>query len=377
MIRHRVHRVLVRDGETILGVLEPARPDELRRPTIRTWSRCRSSRLKRCRVAGRRPCRSTRWWRCCTSDGIRIERIARLVRELNSQPVRAAVVAARAGRTAAPQLPDRDGQRRPRRADPQDRPGQRAAAARRLSPSTGSSRWPRASTPRLSRVRLPALPGQHHADQPAVAPAAGGASRRPCAAGCFGAEPEGVMNLAIFLDAAAVAGDADLLGAGAPLRRRHAWSTTTSSSPASPAPPTSSSEPGGWWAGWCGLRGRDEQAFDLKKLGTFPIVHGVRALALQHRVARNRHGGAAAGAGRTRAPAGRSMARDLTDALHFLMGLKIDRQPASARLRPAGQQPGAAVDARHARARPAEGLRWRSSRPFRQHLRRHFRLDFL
>ena len=43
-------------------------------------------------------------------------------------------------------------------------------------------------------------------------------------------------------------------------------------------------EPAGWWARLTGLRGRDEQPFDLKKLGTFPIVHGVRSLALQSHV---------------------------------------------------------------------------------------------
>ena len=45
-------------------------------------------------------------------------------------------------------LPAGDGQRRPRRADPQDRPGQRAAAARRLRAGRSWPRSPRASTPR-------------------------------------------------------------------------------------------------------------------------------------------------------------------------------------------------------------------------------------
>ena len=74
-----------------------------------------------------------------------------------------------------------------------------------------------------------------------------------------------------------------------------AWSTTMPSSRASPAPPVQFDEAGGWWAGCHGARATD--SFDLKKLGTFPIVHGVRALALQHRVDAFEHGDAVAGAG--------------------------------------------------------------------------------
>ncbi len=41
-------------------------------------------------------------------------------------------------------------------------------------------------------------------------------------------------------------------------------------------------EPGNWFTRLTGRR--NEQPLDLKKLGTFPIVHGVRALALQYGV---------------------------------------------------------------------------------------------
>ena len=71
----------------------------------------------------------------------------------------------------------------------------------------------------------------------------------------------------------------------------------------------------------CGLL-TEEQAFDLKKLGTFPIVHGVRALALQHRIDAQRtteriHQLA------TKGHLDAKLASDLTDALQFLMGLKL------------------------------------------------------
>ena len=39
-----------------------------------------------------------------------------------------------------------------------------------------------------------------------------------------------------------------------------------------------------WWTRLPGLSGRAAAEIDLKKLGIFPIVHGVRTLALQYRV---------------------------------------------------------------------------------------------
>ena len=66
----------------------------------------------------------------------------------------------------------------------------------------------------------------------------------------------------------------------------------------------------------------DKQALDLKKAGIFPIVHGVRTLALRHHV----HAqstvlrlDALVAAGRLSA----AMASDLTDSLHFMMSLKL------------------------------------------------------
>ena len=138
----------------------------------------------------------------------------------------------------------------------------------------------------------------------------------------FGAEPDGAMNLAIFLDAAAVAGDAALL--------QHARGFVDEFLVDNDAffarfvaAADQFSEPSGWWPRWAGLRERDEQPFDLKKLGTFPIVHGVRTLALQHHV---HELGTAARlqvlADRQLLPA--PLARDLAEALHFLMAARLD-----------------------------------------------------
>ena len=81
---------------------------------------------------------------------------------------------------------------------------------------------------------------------------------------------------------------------------------------------------------------RNEQPLDLKKLGTFPIVHGMRAMALRHHV---REAGTAE---RIRVLVAQHqldepLGRDLLEALHYLMGLKLRQQM---RQRAAGQQPG-------------------------------------
>lgn len=188
----------------------------------------------------------------------------------------------------------------------------------------------------------------------------------------FGADPDGPMRLAIFFDAACVAGDARLLEAA----RLHLENILVDNDAflarfASAADQFSESSP--WWS-WLTTR-RDEQVLDLKKLGTFPIVHGVRALALRHRV---RAVGtvdrlqALMACGAIDAP----LARDLTDALHFMMALKLNHQLRERRL---GLQPSNLV-------RPAElGTLEREPlqdalaiiRRFRALLRQQFKLDTL
>ena len=137
----------------------------------------------------------------------------------------------------------------------------------------------------------------------------------------YDAKAEGPMHLAIFLDAAAVAGDAGLLQQAK--QAVHDFLPDNDAFLARFASAVDQfAEPAGWWARLTAPRGRDEQLFDLKKLGTFPIVHGVRSLALQARI------GALGTAERVRAlvEARRldaDLGRDLVEALRFLMGLKL------------------------------------------------------
>jgi CBS domain-containing protein len=133
--------------------------------------------------------------------------------------------------------------------------------------------------------------------------------------------PESLMALAIFLDAHAVAGDGSLLESV-----RQGVFGLVSDSDALLARFASAinsfQESGGWWNR---LRSRGEQAeetLDLKKAGIFPLVHGIRSMALELRLDEL---GTVARIGRLVA-AGKltpAMAADLTESLHFFMGLKL------------------------------------------------------
>lgn len=135
-------------------------------------------------------------------------------------------------------------------------------------------------------------------------------------------DPEGLMALAIFVDAHAVAGDARLLAAvraevdglvaadDALLGR---FASAIDSFP---------SETGGWWNRLLLIGEQDPQVLDLKKSAIFPIVHGVRSLALRDHVQ------ATGTAARLEAlvQAGRisaADASDLVDSLHFAMSLRL------------------------------------------------------
>jgi CBS domain-containing protein len=149
----------------------------------------------------------------------------------------------------------------------------------------------------------------------------------------FAADPQGPMRLAIFFDAAAVAGDRSLLDSARDhLDNIYAGNDAFLARFASAVDQFSAG--GGWWS-WLTTR-RDDTQLDLKKIGTFPIVHGVRVLALQHRL---RELGTAARLGVLveRGAIESELARDLVDALHCLMAMKLTHQ---LRQRAAGEVPG-------------------------------------
>jgi CBS domain-containing protein len=135
-------------------------------------------------------------------------------------------------------------------------------------------------------------------------------------------DPASLMALAIFIDAHAVAGDASLL-AGV----RAEMDLLVASDDAllgrfAAAIDSFPDESGGWWNRLLLIGTQDKPVIDLKKAGIFPIVHGVRSLALQAHVAATGTSArldALVAAGRL--PAG--FATDLANSLQWLMGLKL------------------------------------------------------
>ncbi|TPE46840.1 putative nucleotidyltransferase substrate binding domain-containing protein [Amaricoccus solimangrovi] len=189
-----------------------------------------------------------------------------------------------------------------------------------------------------------------------------------------GSAPEGPMNLAIFLDAAAVAGDAALLDElETYLRGLLAGSDAFFARFAAAIEQFGGG--GGWWRRLPGLSGREAAEIDLKKLGIFPLVHGVRTLALQYGVTglgTAERIAALSAAGRIDAP----LARDLVDALHLLMGLKLGN---NLRQLDAGRAPDNAVRLSELGTLDREALREALAivRRFKDWLRSHYRLDAL
>lgn len=130
---------------------------------------------------------------------------------------------------------------------------------------------------------------------------------------------DSLMALAIFIDAHAVCGDANLLEGvrdevfnllmdNDALMARFAGSINAFDMAS------------GWWNRLLSLG--DDNLLDLKKAGTFPLVHGVRSLALAHRInATSTVARIEALAMAERLPA--DLAGELLDSLHFFMGLKL------------------------------------------------------
>jgi CBS domain-containing protein len=135
-------------------------------------------------------------------------------------------------------------------------------------------------------------------------------------------DPQGLMSLAIFIDAHAVAGDASLLAEVRAEVDRLVTADDVLLGRFAAAIDSFPQESGGWWNRLLLVGEQDKQTLDLKKSGIFPIVHGVRSLALsEHVLAAGTQAriDALVAAGRLSS----KFATDLADSLHFLMGLKL------------------------------------------------------
>jgi len=134
-------------------------------------------------------------------------------------------------------------------------------------------------------------------------------------------DPQGLMALAIFIDAHTVAGDSALLAEVRAEVDRLVAADDALLGRFAAAIDSFPEESGSWWNRLL-LGEQDKPALDLKKSGIFPIVHGVRSLALSEHVpatgTQARIDALVAG-GRLSSAFG----TDLGDSLHFLMGLKL------------------------------------------------------
>ncbi len=134
--------------------------------------------------------------------------------------------------------------------------------------------------------------------------------------------PDGdsLMNLAIFMDSHAVCGDARLLE---DVQRGLMKLATDHDAMLArfAAAIDAFGNRTGWWNRLLGL-GDTDQHLNLKKEGIFPLVHGVRSLALARRVTETSTAAriaALVGDGTLSAEIG----TDLLESLHFFMGLKL------------------------------------------------------
>ena len=190
----------------------------------------------------------------------------------------------------------------------------------------------------------------------------------------FAPTSDHLMSLAIFLDAHSVAGDAALLEGVREQVWRFAHDNAGTLGRFAGAIDAFSTD-SGWWNRLLHRGDGGKELLDLKKAGIFPIVHGVRSLAFEHRIA------ATGTAERIEAllagghlPA--DLGTDLVDSLHFFMGLKLRAGlQALEQGRTAGS--GIALDKLGSLDRDLLKDTLAVVKRFKAHLRQHFHLDVL
>ncbi|MBL8308748.1 MAG: CBS domain-containing protein [Rubrivivax sp.] len=372
MVRHRVHRLLVKDGEAVLGVLGQLDLVSF----VANHSHIIGVQIDDAAGVDELAAASARvdhLVRLLHGSGIRIERVTRLVSELNTR-----LIARLWSLIAPPELVANscllamgsEGRGEQILKTDQDnalllREGFEFAAlaevAQRFSAALVQLGWP----PCPGGIMLSNPLWRH-------TPAS---LRERMRLWIYGQGPEaaeGPMHLAIFFDAAAVAGDATLLEAArTQLAQLLSGADTYLARFAAAA--DQFQEPGGWFSRLTSKR--DEQPLDLKKLGTFPIVHGVRALSLQYGVRAPSTGerlAALVAAGRLDEP----QARDLLEALHLLMSVRLTHQLAQ---RERGEAASNEVRPSELSTLEREPLHDALAivKRFRAWLRQHFRFDTL
>lgn len=375
MVRHRVHRLVVRDGDAVVGLVGQielvsfvANHSHLIALQIDEAPSVDDLRLGARRIDA--------MVEVLQDSGVRVDRIARLVSELNTRLfARLWAIVAPADLVANSCLLVMGSEGRGEQILKTDQdnalllrdgfaidPGELDAVARRFNAA-------------LADFGYPLCPGDIMLTNPLW--------RQPLASfraaigewlygGSSGPDLDGPMRLAILIDAQPVAGDASLLAeAIAHLDRLLVDNDAFLARFARAADQFGDGNP--WWTrlGWR----RDEQAIDLKKLGTFPIVHGTRALALKHHV-RGQGTVARLQALQAAGVVDADTVRELTEALHFVMALRLKHQ---LRQRRRGEVPGNQVRPSDLDTLERDPLQDSLAivKRFRGFLTHHFRLDSL
>ncbi len=370
MLRHRVHRVLVQDGTTILGVLSQLDLMSFvsNHSHLITLEVERASNTLQLQSAAHQVDDSVK---LLQRGGMRIEIIAQLVSELNAQIFSklwsllapdelqqnsCLLVLGSEGRSEQILKTDQDN----------------ALLLRDGFTCPNLAQITQQFSTALLSFGYPPCPGNIMVTNPLWCQHST-AFRSSIGQWLYGADPQGKMNLAIFMDARAVAGDTTLLTQA----RQYALELTRGSEnfiARMASAIDQFSEPAqGWWSRLTHLHNREPESFDLKKIGTFPIVHGVRALALEFRLdALSTTERLQALAQAQLLPA--ALSRDLIETMHLLMSLKLRN---NLRQRSLGQPISNLVLLSSLGTLERDTLQDALNiiRQFKQYLRVHYRLD--
>jgi CBS domain-containing protein len=370
MLRHRIHRVLVKDGDTIVGLLSQLDLMSFmsNHSHLITLQVEQATSVEELQAAALQVDNSIK---LLQRGGMRIEIISRLVSELNGQ------IFARLWTLLAPLelvqnscllVMGSEGRGEQILKTDQDnalllRDGYMHPDLQSITQKFSNS---------LLQFGYPPCPGDIMVTNPMwCQPLA--TFRESIGNWLFGGDPEGKMYLAIFMDARAVAGDATLLVDARAHALELALGNDTFVARMASAIDQFPEPVNNWWKRLPLLQSREPETFDLKKVGTFPIVHGARALALQYRLdALGTMERLQTLANQDLLPA--TLTRDLIETLRMLMSLKLRN---NLRQRSLGQPISNLMDLSNLGALDRDQLKEALSiiRQFKQFLRHHYRLE--
>jgi CBS domain-containing protein len=370
MLRHRVHRVLVKEGDTIVGVLSQLDLMSF----MSNHSHLIMLQVEQARSVAELQVAALQvddTIKLLQRGGMRIEIISRLVSELNSQ-----IFARLWALVAPPELVHNScllvmgSEGRSEQILKTDQDNALLLRDGYLHPHL--THITQQFSTALLGFGYPPCPGHIMVTNPMWCQHLG-PFRQTLGQWLYADNPEGKMHLAIFMDARAVAGDATLLQNARDFALNRAIGSNTFISRMASAIDQFAEPSNAWWSRLPLLGSRESETFDLKKIGTFPIVHGARALALEYRLeALGTVERLQALANQQVLPA--ALVRDLVETLHMLMSLKLRN---NLRQRALGQAISNLVELNSLGTLERDQLTDALGiiRQFKQFLRQHYRLE--